>query len=1057
MPRAGPRVARGAVLEHAEAVRDQAIVTPLVRAPDDDSTAEYSTHGSGGQMADSDALRIAAPPRPAADSVFERAAAMPSLSAHTSRKVLILFSGPKNRPDGLAAYLGTFNLEAVLVDSDPVAGNGPVDDLLNDAVFETLLARVQGGEFCCVLAAPPCSTFSVARHFKSKQAVDGGPPPVRTRDHPRGLPQLSRGRHREVERANSLVARTSALLLAAHRAGAHFILENPADHGDLAQPDRFLNELHAPIWLMREVAALQQLTSGETVTFPLSAFGAKWRKDTTLLFSPGLTRWLRPLSDTRSPPGVPRQPLGGMIRSDGTGGPTRWVSADSAAYPAALNHYLAVAFSRTVDEVGRVHVPLAATKVPPPTRPAEVVPAPITQREEPEAPVTQTEPTEPTVTTQEPPVSTTAPELEPPSTPRAPPTPRVSTDASVELSPPVSGRVPKPKRAAKVHFQRTLGPIPTRHGGRALLAGHLPFADWLYRNELARHLGEIGYQLKDVGTAFSSAETAAIASDDFARALLASDVPKPADPKNRREAHETDSAGWTEAEKKELGKHTGVNSNESFHWLNRSDLPSGRSLVKLVWVYKVKRDGTLKARLCVQGCSQVPGIDFDQTHCATMRSGSLRFLASLSARLGLKMRRWDFASAYLQGSLEEGEVVFCHAPPGYARTGSDGLPQVCKVVKPIYGMSQAGRRWQRTLFDWIKDEFGLQQVHGDNCVFFKKRGDEVLFVGVYVDDLACCFSDDGPGSLYAEFIEALTARFDVDDEGEISDLLAVEFVFKKGTVKLHQQSYVRKLVSEFGSIAGEPSHQGYRTPCDNSIDKAVADSLADSSERDPADVKAFQKLVGSFLYLSCNTRPDIAYAVGMLCRCMSRPTPELFECARRVLGYLEKTEDVGLVYSKDAVPLHGMSDSDWAVKHSTTGWVFMFNGAAISWNSSKQPCVALSSCEAEIIAASDAAKEGKFWGSFLEETGFPLTEPLEIAVDNTAARDLAYNPEHHKRTKHIDRRHFFIRELVENHVVRVPHVRTEDNLADLFTKPLEPRRFVRLRDEIMGVGAAGAA
>ena len=130
--------------------------------------------------------------------------------------------------------------------------------------------------------------------------------------------------------------------------------------------------------------------------------------------------------------------------------------------------------------------------------------------------------------------------------------------------------------------------------------------------------------------------------------------------------------------------------------------------------------------------------------------------------------------------------------------------------------------------------------------------------------------------------------------------------------------------------------------------------------------------------------------------------------------------------------------------------MFIYGGAAVSWASSKQPCVALSSCEAEIIAASDAAKEGKFWSVFLEDAGYPLADPLEISVDNTGARDLAYNPEHHKRTKHIDRRHFFIRELVERHVVRVPYVSTEDNLADMFTKALDPKRFAMLRSRVMG-------
>lgn len=152
--------------------------------------------------------------------------------------------------------------------------------------------------------------------------------------------------------------------------------------------------------------------------------------------------------------------------------------------------------------------------------------------------------------------------------------------------------------------------------------------------------------------------------------------------------------GWLEAEHKELKAHR---RNNSWTELDRSELPSGRRLVKMTWAYKTKRNGTLKARLCVQGCSQIPGVDFDQTHCATLRPTSLRTLAALSVNLGLRMRRWDFTSAYLQGSLLDGEVVFCSPPPGYEsldedgaeRLGEDGRPRILRIEKPIYGMAQA--------------------------------------------------------------------------------------------------------------------------------------------------------------------------------------------------------------------------------------------------------------------------------------------------------------------------------------------------------------------------------
>lgn len=147
--------------------------------------------------------------------------------------------------------------------------------------------------------------------------------------------------------------------------------------------------------------------------------------------------------------------------------------------------------------------------------------------------------------------------------------------------------------------------------------------------------------------------------------------------------------------------------------------------------------------------------------------------------------------------------------------------------------------------------------------------------------------------------------------------------------------------------------------------------------------------------------------------------------------------------------LFGMSDSDWAVRHSTSGWVFQFMSAAISWGSKKQPVVALSSCEAEIMAASEAAKEALHLRELLNDLECGDADPLRLSVDNQSAVAVAYNPEQHGRLKHVERRHFFIRECVENMKLVVPFVATHENMADFFTKPLPPKQFFALRNRIM--------
>ena len=185
------------------------------------------------------------------------------------------------------------------------------------------------------------------------------------------------------------------------------------------------------------------------------------------------------------------------------------------------------------------------------------------------------------------------------------------------------------------------------------------------------------------------------------------------------------------------------------------------------------------------------------------------------------------------------------------------------------------------------------------------------------------------------------------------------------------------------------------------------------------------------------------YSVGQLSRAMGRPTPVLYDSALRVVHYLHRTRDIGLrVTRRPRGPSTGTQTptGPCVTQHSTSGWVFILNQAAISWGSKKQKSVALSSCEAEIVAASEASKEAVYLRNLAAELGYDQTDPTDLHMDNRSAIDVAYNPEHHTQMKHVDRRHFYVRELVEDHVIRCPFVSTDDNWADFFTKALPPRK-----------------
>ena len=939
---------------------------------------------------------------------YDRAVRGAHAQARASKTVLLLFSGPQRRPDGLAAFLNKLGLTVVCVDADPEYGGGASEDILNDEVFNRLKQRVENAEFLAIIAAPPCSTFSISRFIPVEGGL--GAPKVRSRRHIRGLPDVHPKHRKELKMANSIVARTVILLLAAQLVGTQWALENPADRGDPVAHRLWLHDDHGPVWLMPEIQALMKTCAASVATFPMCAFSAPWQKFTTLMFSAGFESWFAPLNDLQCTHKSHGKAAGGLDENG------EWASGEAAAYPSDFNYYVARAIQSLT-----LALPLSDS--------------PMLRKSD--------APTEDSVETRAADLNLPPPKADPnfrkihPSSTGGPcPPPDVTAPVSpvgrqpdfdaVEQDSAVAPSPSAPPRPKKVHFQRGLGKHETRS--------------------------------KRVAAHFVSSDELHARTPSGFRALHAK--PSREDPRNRAQALAQDPDGWRASERKEIQNHL---KNKTFDIIDRSELPTGRKLVRWTWVYKWKRDGTQKSRLCVQGCSMVPGIDYDQTFCATMRSTSLRLLGAIAAKFGLRMRRWDFTAAYLQGALEDGEVIYCSMPPGYDVKGKDGASRVCRILKPCYGMAQAGRRWQRALFPWLVNwnDGALKQAYGDACVFHCRRNvttpngerSEWLVVGTYVDDLCVMYSHDDEHSLYHKFTKDLQQRWEVEDEGDISDLLGIDITVEDSHVCLRQERYIERLTQEFFPDGVPASMQRNTAPCLPDLPQLVLEAVDSVSDVDPSLSRRYQSLVGALLYCATNTRPDIAFSVGMLCRAMSKPTPALLEAAERVLVYLYRNKHIGLRYEADEKPLYGMTDSDWAVRHSTSGWVFLFSSAAISWGSKRQASVALSSCEAEIMAASEASKEAIYLKRFAQELGIADESPIPLSEDNKGARDLAYNPEHHSRTKHIDRRHFYVREMVENGEIVVPYVNSDDNLADFFTKPMTAKRFFSMRDKIMNVRA----
>ena len=519
---------------------------------------------------------------------------------------------------------------------------------------------------------------------------------------------------------------------------------------------------------------------------------------------------------------------------------------------------------------------------------------------------------------------------------------------------------------------------------------------------------------------------------------------------------------WPTAEAGEMKNHL---TNGSWKIISKHDKPSGRRVHRFVWVYKVKRDGSAKARLCIQGCTLESGVDFDQTFSSTLRYCSARALFAFAARRNCHVRSIDFVAAYLQGEFVEGEVVYCSMPPGYEQYDANGNAYLCKVIKPIYGIPQAGRRLQRRVFPWMTKTMTMRQLDdSDACVFTydDPAGKETLTVGVYVDNLQVVHSSDidangdavDKSSFLHRFLTQLRSDWDIVDEGPMEDLLAMETKYNSdGTITLHQEKYVRKLLAKYMPDGVPPNLARQSLPYSPDVCMKVLIACEASTAAEPLHpelVRPFQERLGALLYLATSTRADLAYVVPLLCRAMSRPTPDLVYETDLILAYLARSVSTGLTYERKSSKLIGYADASWETKNSTSGWVILWQGCAVSWGSRKQHCVALSSCEAEIVALSEASKDMVYMRKFVNGLD-PSYEPTpsSLSTDNMGARALSYNPEFHDKSKHIERRHFFVRDMVEKFELSVPFVRTANNLADFFTKALKPKTFFAFRKIIM--------
>jgi hypothetical protein len=469
--------------------------------------------------------------------------------------------------------------------------------------------------------------------------------------------------------------------------------------------------------------------------------------------------------------------------------------------------------------------------------------------------------------------------------------------------------------------------------------------------------------------------------------------------------------------------------------------PPGSNVVtgKWIWTHKRRADGSLeryKARWVLRGFTQRPGIDYAETFSPVVKPATVRTVLSLALERSWPVHQLDVKNAFLHGTLTE--TVYCSQPAGFVDASRPDF--VCRLNKSLYGLKQAPRAWYSRFATFLQT-LGFTEAKSDTSLFIYHYGGETAYLLLYVDDIVLTASSE---SLLHRIIASLQKEFAMKDLGVLHHFLGVTVEPRPSGLFLHQRQFTCDILERAGMTACQS--------CSTPVDTQGKLSEAGGPMLGPADSTAYRSLAGALQYLTF-TRPDITYAVQQLCLYMHAPREPHLAAMKRLLRYLRGTLGYGLLLGRSSTAeLVVYTDADWAgcpdTRRSTSGYAVFLGGNLVSWSSKRQPVVSRSSAEAEYRAVANGVAEAAWLRQLLAELHRPLARSTLVYCDNVSAVYLSTNPVQHQRTKHVEIDLHFVRDRVAIGDVRVLHVPTTSQFADIFTKGLPSSTFSEFRSSL---------
>ncbi|KAH9684519.1 Integrase catalytic domain-containing protein [Citrus sinensis] len=396
-----------------------------------------------------------------------------------------------------------------------------------------------------------------------------------------------------------------------------------------------------------------------------------------------------------------------------------------------------------------------------------------------------------------------------------------------------------------------------------------------------------------------------------------------------------------------------------------------------------------KARLVAKGFAQKEGIDYNEVFSPVVKHTSIRILLALVAEYELELVQLDVKTAFLHGDLEE--EIYMIQPCGFRVAGEEN--HVCRLIKSLYGLKQSPRQWYKRFDQFIQGQKFTRSEH-DHCVYFRKLPDGAfIYLLLYVDDMLTASKNrDEIERLKKQF----TSEFEMKDLGDAQGILGMKIRRdkKNGSVWLTQKSYLKKVLEMFGI---DDKTIPVCTPLAPHFKLSSSSCHKSQEERDYMARVPYASVVGSLMYA--------------------------MYCGQQCIGYC---------------------DSDFAgdldKRRSTTSYLFILGGGPVSWRSILQSTIALSTTEAEYMAATEAVKEAIWLKGLLGDLGV-IQENIAVFCDNQSAIFLAKNQTYHARTNHIDVKYHYVREIIEGGDVLLKKIDTKDNPSDMLTKIVSEVKF----------------